>query len=189
MKRLFPQLAIVMLAIVLLSFFTKIFYTCCTYESMADLRESDHAILMVSPHYTPQAGDMVSCGDGSVYTIKDVSQYQRTPAEPAFAAFLEDALSESVPEADVIHFTDISGDYLFVKNRYKMYRILCTLSHPTAIQLSIPDDAIPTVLDSWDPEWMTGFQNSHPNNTCCLECWDMYKNGSYLKTVYLAAAI
>lgn len=133
----------------------------------------------------PQAGDTVSCEDGSVYTIK----YQRTPAEPAFAESLADALSASVPEADAIHFTDVSGDYLFVKNRYEMYRILCTLNYPAAIQLSIPEDAIPIVLDSWDPEWMAGFQNSHSNKTCCLECWDMYKNGLYLKTVYLAAAI
>lgn len=142
-----------------------------------------------SVQHIPQAGNTVSCEDGSVYTIKDVSQYQRTPAEPAFAEFLADALSASIPDADAIHFADVSGDYLFVKNRYEMYRILCTLNQPTTIQLSIPEDAIPIVLDSWDPEWMAEFQNSHSNKICCLESWDMYKNGVYLKTVYLAAAI
>lgn len=189
MKRLLPQLSIVMLAIVFFGGFMRIFYTHCIYESMTDHQERNDAILMVSPHHTPQAGDTVSCEDGSVYTIKDVSQYQRTPAEPTFAEFLANALSASVPEADAIHFTNVSGDYLFVKNRYEMYRILCTLNYPAAIQLSIPEDAIPIVLNSWDPEWMAEFQNSHSNKTCCLECWDMYKNGSYLKTVYLAAAI
>lgn len=47
---------------------------------------------------------------------------------PEFADLLVDALSASVPRADAIHFTDISGDYLFVKNRYEMYRMFYTLS-------------------------------------------------------------
>lgn len=139
--------------------------------------------------HIPQACNVVSCEDGSVYVIKDISQYQRVLAEPAFAELFTDALSASGPEADAIHFADVSGDYLFVKNRYEMYRILCTLNQSVVIRLSIPDDAIPVVLESWDPEWMAEFQNSHSNKTCCLECWDMYKNGSYLKTLYLTAAI
>lgn len=160
----------------------------------ADDMDVSASLPISSLQLIPRVDDVVHCEDGSTYRIQDVSQYQQPPANPALASLFADAFSASVPKADVIHFTDISGDYLFVKNRYEMYRMLYTLSQSAIAEtedvlLSIPDDAIPMVLDSWNPEWLVEFQRSHSNKICCLESWDMYKDGSYLRTVYLAAAI
>lgn len=169
MRHIFIWLSATLLVVALLVGSMKLFYSKSTFKSTE------------------------SHEDGSIYIITNVGQYYQTPAEPAPEDIWVDTLSTSVPIADAIHFSDISGDYLFVKNRYEMYWMLYTLSQSREqapdIQLTIPEDVVPVVLESWDPDRILEFQCSHTGKICCLESWDIYKNGSYLKTVYLAAAI
>ena len=190
MKHISTKFVVALFGGVLFACFISLFYAESIHESTRNHLESHNQITIANPQHIFRAGDTVHCEDGSTYRIQDVIQYQQPPANLALAGLLVDAFSASVPRADAIHFTDISGDYLFVKNRYEMYRMLYTLSQSAIAEaedvlLSIPDDAIPMVLDFWNPEWLLEFQRSHSNKISCLESWDMYKDGSYLRTVYL----
>lgn len=142
----------------------------------------------------PRVGDTVDCEDGISYEITDISRYAQKPA----ALFVPESLPESLPsdilEADAIHFADPSGDYLFIKNRYEIVRMLYSLNESAedfgiCIRFSIPESAVPIVQESWDPDQVIESWNAGHTKTCCLEAWDLYKDGAYRRTVYLTAAI
>lgn len=142
----------------------------------------------------PRVGDTVDCEDGTSYEITDISRYAQMPAAPSGPEPLPEFLPSDILEADAVHFADISGDYLFVKNRYEIIRMLYTLNESAedsgvCIQFSIPESAVPIVQESWDPAQVIESWNVGYTKICCLEAWDFYKDGAYRRTVYLTAAI
>lgn len=184
-----------------------VLFTCVVLSGLMEISESkglktfseedmgiSDGILAGSLQRIPQSGDMVCCEDGTSYKITDVSRYVQTPADPSAPEPLPEALLLNSLEDDAIHFSDISGDYLFVKNRYEIIRMLYALSEPAeasgiCLQFSIPENAVPIVQESWDPEQVIQSWNARHAKTCCLEAWDLYKDGAYRRTVYLTAAI
>lgn len=142
----------------------------------------------------PKEGDTVYCEDGSSYKITDVSRYIQTLAQPSALELLPETFSLDSLRADAVHFADISGDYLFVKNRYEIIKMLYTLSKPAeesgiCIQLSIPEDMVPIVQEDWNPDQVIASWNAGHTKTCCMEAWDLYKDGTYRRTVYLTTSI
>lgn len=163
-------------------------------STVSENPETPDAVVVDSIQSRFQVGDVIHCNDGSSYIITDLSQYSQEPAEFLCLEVLTSILTSEVPQADTIHFSDISGDYLFVKNLYEMYRMLYTLfqtedAADLRTQFCIPEDAVPTVLETWDIEQLASSFALNLSNTYCLESWDIYKNGSFQKTVYLIAEI
>lgn len=126
--------------------------------------------------------------------ITDVSRYLRESADLFVQELLPETSSLDSLEADAVHFADPSGDYLFIKNRYEIVRMLYTLNESAedsgiGIPFSIPESAVPIVQESWDPDQVIESWNVGHTKICCLEAWDLYKDGAYRRTVYLTAAI
>ena len=124
----------------------------------------------------PQRGDVVRCDDGSSYKITDVSRYLRESADLSVQELLPETFSSDSLEADAVHFADPSGDYLFIKNRYEIVRMLYTLNESAedsgiGIPFSIPESAVPIVQESWDPDQVIESWNVGHTKICCLEAW------------------
>lgn len=94
-------------------------------------------------------------------------------------------------QAETIHYADISGDYLFIQNFDETERMLCALqdylgNDNIRIQASVPDDAVCYAESTWDPARVAAFPEG---GTYCVEAWDIFKNGEFQKTTYLAGKI
>lgn len=96
--------------------------------------------------------------------------------------------SETV-QAETIHYTDISGDYLFVRNLSETERMVHSLQDylqdgSIQIQPSVPDDVIAYYAEStWNPAKAASIPGGP---VYCVEAWDIFKNGGFQKTSYLA---
>ena len=92
-------------------------------------------------------------------------------------------------QAETIHYTDMSGDYLFVQNLSKTERMVHSLQDylqdgSIQIQPSVPDDVIAYYAEStWDPAKAASIPGGE---VYCVEAWDIFKNGEFQKTSYLA---
>ena len=99
--------------------------------------------------------------------------------------------SETV-QAETIHYTDISSDYLFVQNLSETERMVHSLQDylkdgSIQIQPSVPDDVIAYYAEStWDPAKAASIPGGA---VYCVEAWDIFKNGEFQKTSYLAGRI
>ncbi len=87
---------------------------------------------------------------------------------------------------EVIHFTDVSGDYLFVENRGETERMLRSLRDylgdgSIQIQSSVPEDVTCYAESEWDPAWAAALPGG---SVYCVEAWDIFKNGTFQKTAY-----
>lgn len=97
-----------------------------------------------------------------------------------------------IPDApEVIHFTDISGDYLFVENRGETERMLRSLrdylgDDDIQIQSSVPEDVTCYAESVWDPAWAAALPGGP---VYCVEAWDIFKNGTFQKTAYQVCRI
>lgn len=132
--------------------------------------------------YVPQAGDLIRCGDRSNYTVTCVEGYEAFPL-PTY-----DSPSLNLPEAEADRLTDISGDYLFIRNLHETRRMVYTLADflkedTSTIQPFLPADAIPAVCHTWDPAWAAGLRGK---GAFCVDAWDIFKNGEFLYTAYQA---
>ena len=90
-------------------------------------------------------------------------------------------------QAETIHYTDISGDYLFVRNLTETERMLRSLQDylgdgSIQIQTSAPEDALCYVESTWDPAKAAALPGG-PGY--CVEAWDIFKDGEFQKTSYL----
>lgn len=96
--------------------------------------------------------------------------------------------SETV-QTETIHYADISGDYLFVQNLSETERMVHSLRNylkddSIQIQPSVPDDIIAYYAEStWDPAEAASIPGGP---VYCVEAWDIFKNGEFQKTSYLA---
>lgn len=97
----------------------------------------------------------------------------------------------SFTEVETIHFTDISGDYLFIKNLSETERMRRSLQDylgddSIQIQTSVPEDTDYYAENTWDPAWAAALPGG-PGY--CVESWDIFKNGEYQKTSYQVCRI
>ncbi len=163
--------------------------------------------------YVPRVGDVISCTDGTSYTITDVSRWDAN-------AFADGPLGElpsptcdwslldqpALPEPEARHYTIQGKEYCFVRNLYETKRMLYTLynavgANPAAWQdggpvlsakgnqlvrfnLTIPSEETPYSFWPWKEDNLVSLFNSCPPGTYCLEAWDVYKDGVFQKTEY-----
>lgn len=97
--------------------------------------------------------------------------------------------NEEGPET--IHYADISGDYLFIQNLGETRRMFSSLRNylgndSVQIQTSVPDDAVTYAESTWDPAKAVELSGGP---VYCVEAWDIYKNGAFQKTSYLAGRV
>ena len=178
-------------------------------------RNADGSINIPSDgsRYIPQAGDVIRCDDGSNYTIRDVSRYDKNmfasgplPELPTPTCDWSKLPQPELPAAEVRHFTLASGEYMFVRNLYETRRMLYTLynaigSNPetwqdgepvlrpsgdpkVSIYLTIPTDRQPESFWPWRDREIVGPFNARPCGSYYMECWDVYKDGVFQKTEY-----
>lgn len=84
--------------------------------------------------YVPKVGDVIRCDDGTNYTIKDVSRWDKNAFSSAPLGELPIATCDwsklpqpEMPQAEARHFTSGGQDYLFQRNLYETRRMLYTL--------------------------------------------------------------
>lgn len=163
--------------------------------------------------YVPKAGDVITCEDGSEYTITDVSRWDKS----AFASGPVGDLPEptcdwsSFPEVELPEVEarrhDIDGeDYLFLRNLYESRRMQYTIqnlagNHPDTsvdgrlkygskgtpsvrIRLTIDEDRAPQAFWPWRESELERLFQSCPPGTYLMEAWDVYKDGVFQRTEY-----
>ena len=163
--------------------------------------------------YVPKVGDAIRCDDGTDYTIKDVSRWDKSAFSGAPLGELPAATRDwsklpqpEMPRAEARHFTSGGQDYLFQRNLYETRRMLYTLynaigddpetwqdgqpvkfpsgNDKVKINLTIPAEVTPQSFWPWRAEQITElFHSCHPG-TCSMEAWDVYKNGVFQYTEY-----
>lgn len=94
-------------------------------------------------------------------------------------------------QVETVHYADISGDYLFIQNPRETESMVASLQdylgdNGIQIQSSVPDDAVYYAESTWDPA-KAAFIPGGP--VYCVEAWDIFKNGEFQKTTYLAGRI
>ena len=163
--------------------------------------------------YVPKVGDVIRCDDGSDYTIKDVSRWDKNAFSSAPLGELPAATCDwsklpqpEMPQAEARHFTSGGQDYLFQRNLYETRRMLYTLynaigdnpetwqngqpvkfpsgNDKVKINLTIPAEVTPQSFWPWRAEQITELFNSCPPGTYSLEAWNVYKNGVFQYTEY-----
>ena len=163
--------------------------------------------------YVPQAGDVIRCDDGTNYTITDVSRYDKNyfadgPVGPLPTATCDWSQFDQpeLPHAEVRHFNNSDGDYIFIRNLYETRRMLYSLYNAMGeddwimqsgsprmrgdgtpwvhIHLTLPDDMISAPFWPWREEAVPEMLHSCPGGDYYLEVWDVFKNGRFLRTEY-----
>lgn len=163
--------------------------------------------------YVPQAGDIIRCDDGTNYTITDVSRWDKSmfasgPVGPLPEPTCDWSLlpQPELPEMEVRHFQNETGDHLRIRNLYETRRMLYTLYNaignnpvtwengapklnakgifPVYINLSIADGLSYQMFWPWRSSEIVNLFNSLPPGTYSMQAWDVYKDGVFLHTEY-----
>ena len=163
--------------------------------------------------YIPQVGDVIRCDDGTNYTITDVSRWDKNMFASGPIGTLPEPTCDwsllpqpELPEMEVRHWQNETGDHLRVRNLYETRRMLYTLYNaigdnpetwengapklnakgifPVYINLSIPDDLSYQMFWPWRASEIVNLFNSVPPGTYSMQAWDVYKDGAYLHTEY-----
>ena len=166
-----------------------------------------------SSRYIPQVGDVIRCGDGSDYTITDVSRYDANMfADGSLGPLPEPTCDWSqfdqpeLPAAEARRFQTEAGDYLFLRNLYETRRMLYTLYNAMGeneatwangsavlredgtpwvhIELTMPEDLTAYPFWPWREDQVTAFFHSRPGGTFYLEVWDVFADGIFQRTEY-----
>ncbi len=137
--------------------------------------------------YIPVAGDVIRCDDGANYAILNTDLYIDCGPLPSIT---QEWPEDHLPKGEAIHYMDVSGDYLFVRNLYetrRMVNTLCSQEKGTGflhIRLTVPEDISSDAFSLWDSERLIVLADADRSDTICLEAWDMFKNGVHYKTLY-----
>ena len=137
--------------------------------------------------YIPVAGDVIRCDDGANYAILNTDLYIDCGPLPSIA---QEWPEDHLPKGEAIHYMDVSGDYLFVRNLYETRRMVNTLCGQRKegglfhIRLTVPEDISSDTFSRWDPDHLIALADAGQSDTICLDVWDMFKNGVYYKTLY-----
>ena len=163
--------------------------------------------------YVPKAGDVIACDDGSVYTITDVSRWDKSMFASGPVGDLPGPTCDwsSFPEVELpaveARRYDLDGvDYLFLRNLYESRRMQYTIQNlagndpqtsengklkygamgtpSVRIQLTIDDDRSPQAFWPWRESELERIFNSNPPGTYAMEAWDVYKGGVFQRTEY-----
>ncbi|MBQ3194128.1 MAG: hypothetical protein IJB17_02850 [Oscillospiraceae bacterium] len=161
----------------------------------------------------PKVGDKITCSDGYVYEITDVSKYQNS----MFASEETGALPEptcdwslldqpEMPAPEARHFTSGGKEYMFVRNLYETRRMQYTLYNAigddpqtwrdgkpvtradgkplVTVNLTIPKDVNAYSFWPWRSSQITNLFHSCPPGEYSLEAWDVYCEGAFRYTEY-----
>ena len=163
--------------------------------------------------YIPQAGDKITCDDGTIYTITDVSRWDKNAFASGPLGDLPTPTCDwsklpqpELPQAEARHFTVGNQEYLFLQNLYETKRMLCTLYNAIGSNPETWKDGAPVLFPSgnekvkiklnvdpgdkahsfwpWRESEIVNNFNSCPPGTYSLEAWDVYKNGVFQRTEY-----
>ena len=178
-------------------------------KKVADYTQAD-----VMPN--PKVGDTITCNDGYVMEIKDLTKYQNS----MFATQETDTLPEptcdwslldqpELPDAEANHFQSGGRDYVFVRNLFETRRMQYTLYNAigdnpqtwkngkpvtkangeplVTVKLSIPEIVASNSFWPWRTEQITELFNSCPPGEYSFESWDVYCDGVFRYTEYYVA--
>ena len=175
-------------------------------KKVADYTQAD-----IMPN--PRVGDTITCSDGYVMEIKDLTKYQNS----MFATQETDTLPKPtcdwslldqpvLPDAEANHFKSGGKDYVFVRNLFETRRMQYTLYNAigdnpqtwkngkpatkangdplVTVKLSIPETVAANSFWPWRSEQITELFNSCPPGEYSFEAWDVYCNGVFRYTEY-----
>lgn len=163
--------------------------------------------------YIPAVGDVITCTDGFLYEITDVSMWNNSMfASESLAALPSPTCDWSLlpqpdlPEVENRHFTAGGKEYLFMRNLYETKRMQYTLynaigNNPQTwvdgkpatmsngqplvrINLSIPNEVNAFSFWPWKSEQLVELFNSCPPGEYSMEAWDVYCDGAFRYTEY-----
>lgn len=162
--------------------------------------------------YIPQVGDLIPCGDGTTYEVKDVVRWDSNvfaegplPPLPTPTCNWNAFPALTLPEPIVKHYCDKHGDDLFVRNVYEVRRMVYTIynaigAEPEAwrdgkplckIYTEIPPEYEPYTEHFWP--WraaeITDTVHACPNVRYYVDAYDYYHNGIYQYTRYCLMSI
>ena len=162
--------------------------------------------------YAPQVGDLIPCGDGTEYEIKDVVRWDTNvfaegplPPLPTPTCDWSAFPTLTLPEPIVKHYRDQHGDDLFIRNVYEVRRMVYTIynaigEEPDAwrdgkplckIYTEIPLEYEPYTgaFWPWRESEITDAVHAIPNVRYYVDAYDYYHNHVYMYTRYLLMQI
>ncbi|MBO4913723.1 MAG: hypothetical protein J5449_00825 [Oscillospiraceae bacterium] len=157
--------------------------------------------------YVPQVGDLIPCGDGTLYEVRDTSRFENNCFAPRPLPDLPEptcdwSLFEQVelPAPEVRHYVSDAGDNLYVRNLYETRRMQYTLynalgrmpetwrdGRPLAkVYLTIPAEyeAYTPVFWPWRASELKKKAAAVPRGRFRVEAWDYYVDHTFLQTQY-----
>ena len=184
-----------------------------TEESTAKGAASGTVILPTDgSKYVPKVGDLIPCGDGTLYEVTDVTRWENNAAAPEPMPELPTPTCDwsqfptlELPPVDVKHYKDDTGDRLFVRNLYETRRMVYTIynalgTEPAGWRDGKPLAKIFTIIAPEDEPyagyfwpWRSSEVEKHvhnlPNSRFRVEAWDCYLNGVYQYCSYYILTI
>lgn len=178
-----------------------------------DGADANQGALPGTTRYVPKVGDKITCLDGYIYEITDVSKYnnsmfatEETAALPAPTCDWSLLPDPKLPANEARHFTSGGRQYLFMRNLYETRRMQYTLynaigANPQTwqngkpvtradggplvrVHLSVPNDVTAYSFWPWRSEQITELFNSCPPGDYYYEAWDVYCDGAFRYTEY-----
>lgn len=157
--------------------------------------------------YTPQVGDLIPCGDGTLYAVKDTPRFENNcfalgPLPELPEPTCDWSLFEvpELPAPEVRHYVSDAGDNLYVRNLYETRRMQYTLynalgrtpeawrnGRPLAkVYLTIPAEyeAYTPVFWPWRAAELEKQTAAVPRGRFRVEAWDYYGDHTFMQTQY-----
>ncbi len=157
--------------------------------------------------YIPQVGDLIPCGDGTFYEVKDTLRWENNcfapgplPALPTPSYDWSVFPALQLPTVDCRRFQSEYGDDLYVRNLHETLRMTYTIYEAvrdepeawrdgkplTKVSLTIDPKEEPYTKYFWP--WREGELLKHirafPRFHFHVEAWDFYHNHTFLQTQY-----
>ena len=157
--------------------------------------------------YVPQVGDLIPCGDGTFYEVKDNSRFENNCFAPGPLPDLPEPTCDwslfeqaELPAPEVRYYVSGAGDNLYVRNMYETRRMQYTLynalgrtpeawrdGRPLAkVYLTIPAEyeAYTPVFWPWRAVELEKKAAAVPRGRFRVEAWDLYVDGRFMQTQY-----
>ena len=157
--------------------------------------------------YTPRVGDLIPCGDGTLYEVKDTARFENNCFAPGALPDLPEPTCDwslfeaaELPASEVRHYVSDAGDNLYVRNLYETRRMQYTLYNalgrtPEAwrdgkplvkVYLTIPAnyEAYTPVFWPWRASELEKKAAAVPRGRFWCEAWDAYVDGRFMQTQY-----
>ena len=157
--------------------------------------------------YVPKVGDLIPCGDGTLYDVKNVDRFENNVFAPGPLPELPEPTCDwnlfqplELPAPETRHYENESGDNLFVRNLYETRRMQYTLYNAIGCNPESWRDGkplakvfltIPAEYEAYTPvfwPWRASELEKHvaniPRGRFRVEAWDYYKDHVFLQTQY-----